>query len=130
MSAEKDSCCVRLPEIARTQAFHWNTFRGSLVASGLFAVGVILIIAFIYWPTSRYVTSSIDRLITDRANMFSSLSPHERLQALQQHLSEDPRRVKLAGLFDSQGNRIMGNIQSLPRGLLLDAPAQELSLVR
>lgn len=121
---------MRLPEIARTRAFHWNTFRGSLVASGLFALCVILIIAFIYWPTSRYVTSSIDRLITDRANMFSSLSPQQRLQALQQHLSEDPRRVKLAGLFDSQGGRIIGNVERLPRDLVLNAPAQELSVVR
>ncbi|TYO67438.1 HAMP domain-containing protein [Bradyrhizobium hipponense] len=101
-----------------------------MVAIGAFAICVVLIIVFIYWPTSRYVTASVDRLIVDRANTFSSLPPQQRLQALQQHLDGDPRRVKLGGLFDAHGNRVIGNIESLPRNLQPDTPPQQLLVVR
>lgn len=119
-----------LPKIIRTRAFRSTILRGTVVAIGAFAICVFLIIAFIYWPTSRYVTASVDRLIIDRANTFSSLPPQQRLQALQQHLDGDPRRVKLGGLFDAHGNRVIGNIESLPRNLQPDTPPQQLSVVR
>lgn len=121
---------MRLPEFVRTSEFRWTILRGTMVATGAFALCVLLIIAVIYRPTSRYLTASVDQLITDRIDTFSKLPPEQRLQALQQHLSGDPRRVKLAGLFDAQGNRILGNVESLPRDLKADAPGLQLSVTR
>jgi len=56
-----------------------------MVATGAFALCVLLIIAVIYRPTSRYLTASVDQLITERIDAFSKLPPEQRLQALQQH---------------------------------------------
>lgn len=121
---------MRLPEFARTRTFRWTLLRGVVVAAGAFAICVGLMIGFIYWPNSTYVIDSVDRLITDRADVFSALPSEQRLQALQWHIDQDPRRVKLVGLFDSHGNRIMGNIESLPRSLQVGAPPRETSIVR
>jgi len=121
---------VRLPEFVRTSEFRRTILRGTMVATGAFALCVLLIIAVIYRPTSRYLTASVDQLITERIDAFSKLPPEQRLQALQQHLTADPRRVKLVGLFDAQGNRILGNVESLPRDLKADAPALQLSMMR
>ena len=125
MFAEKDSFYVRLPEFAKTSSFRWI-----ISAFAAFVICILLMSGLVYWQTSAYVTAVLDRLITNRADTFSALPLGQRQQALQEHLSEDPFRVKLAALFDTQGNRISGNIESLPQGLKLNAPPQELLLVR
>jgi signal transduction histidine kinase len=125
MFAEKDSFYVRLPEFAKTSSFRWI-----ISAFTAFVICILLMSGLVYWQTSAYVTAVLDRLITNRADTFSALPLGQRQQALQEHLSEDPFRVKLAALFDTQGNRISGNIESLPQGLKLNAPPQELLLVR
>jgi signal transduction histidine kinase len=38
-------------------------------------------------------------------------------------LDNDPRRVRIAGLFGADGHRIAGNMESLPGGLTPDVPA-------
>jgi signal transduction histidine kinase len=38
-------------------------------------------------------------------------------------LDNDPRRVRIAGLFGADGHRIAGNLESLPGGLTPDVPA-------
>ena len=131
MSAEKDSCCVRLPEIVRTRAFHWNTFRGKF--------GRVGPVRTMCHPDNRLHLLA-DFQISDLEHRSADHRPRQYrspaflrssgFKHVQQHLSEDPRRVKLVGLFELARQRIIGNIESLPRDLMLDAPAQELSVVR
>ena len=45
-------------------------------------------------------------------------------------MSEDPRRVKLAGLFGADGHRIAGNLAELPHRLEIDAPVQSTAAIR
>lgn len=121
---------MRLPEFVQTKVFRWTILRGTIFAICAFAICVVLLFAFVYRSTSAYLVSGVDRLITDRADTFSALAPQRRLQEIKEHISVDPRRVKLAGVFDSRGNRIIGNIESLPSGLRDDGSVQELPLVR
>jgi signal transduction histidine kinase len=76
------------------------------------------------------VSAGIGRVVTDRADAFAALPPQQRLQAMNEHLAGDPLHVKIAGLFDAQGHRISGNIDSLPSSLRTDAPPQELLVTR
>ena len=41
------------------------------------------------------------------------------------HLRQDSRGVQFAGLFGADGRRIAGNMEQLPPGLEIDAPAQD-----
>jgi signal transduction histidine kinase len=52
------------------------------------------------------------------------LSSERRLDAINDHLKQDPRRVQLAGLFGSNGRRIAGNLKNLPADLKTDNAVQ------
>lgn len=112
-----------LPEFVRTPIF-----RHSLFVFGAFGICIALIAGFVYWQTSSYVTGSIDAIIGDRADTIAALPASERRDAIDEHLAGDPRRVKLAGLFDARGNRIDGNIESFPQGV--KEQPEELPLLR
>lgn len=113
-----------LPEFVRTP-----TFRNILFIFGAFGACVILISGFVYWQTSAYVTSTVDQIIVDRANALAALTSDQRLEAIEGYMVSDPLRVKLIGVFDAQGKRISGNIDSLPQGVRADEP-RELLVIR
>src|SRR5262245_29658347 len=85
---------------------------------------------FVFWRAAVYMTARVDRCIAEEPMLVASDPPERRLVAIEDRLRQDPRRVKLGGLFASDGRRIAGNIESLPRGLVADAPPQSVSAVR
>jgi signal transduction histidine kinase len=101
---------VRLPDFARTTTFRWT-----LGIAGAFVLCTFALFGFVYWQTAAYMTSRIDGLLT------------EELSAIKTHssdwwLRQDPRRIRVAGLFGADGHRIEGNMESLPGGLAFDVP--------
>jgi len=116
---------VRVPEVIHTSTFRWF----SLLSAGC-AICMLLMSGFLYWRTSSYVIAGVDRFVADLADTFSALSPPIRMEVLQKHLNDDPHHVKLIGLFDSDGNRIFGNIESPLRALRSNALATEAAVVR
>jgi signal transduction histidine kinase len=116
---------VRLPEFIRSTTFRW-----SMLVSGAYALCIILMFGFVYWRTADYLIASVDQLIGSHADAIAGEPPDLRLAQLQEHLKEDPRRVKLGGLFDAGGSLIGGNIQRLPPTLQLDAGAQSVPMMR
>jgi signal transduction histidine kinase len=125
MSAAKAFYSVRLPEFTRTTGFRW-----ALLISGAFAVCILLMFGFVYWQTAADMTAKIDQLLVDHAETLADAKPEERPQVVKDYLREDPRRVKLAGLFDTNGERVAGNIESIPPGLLADGIPHDASPVR
>src|SRR6202171_6862125 len=65
-----------------------------------------------------------DRLIASQIGVFADLSPERRLDAINEHLKQDPARVRLAGSFDFNGRRLAGNLESLPPDLRTDNTVQ------
>jgi signal transduction histidine kinase len=116
---------VLLPEFVRTTGFRWT-----LLISGAFAICILLMFVFVYWQTSVYMTAKVDQLISDHAEALAGATPEQQPQAVNDYLREDPRRVKLAGLFDANGKRVIGNIENIPPGLRADGYAQDATLVR
>jgi signal transduction histidine kinase len=114
-----------VPEILRTSTFRWAS-----VASGAFAVFVLVLFGFIYWKTDRYLVVRSDRVIGLQLNVLSALTFERRVNAIDYQLAEDPRGVQFAGLFRSDGSRIAGNLVRLPPGLNLDATAQSVELTK
>lgn len=114
-----------LPEFVRTTGFRWT-----LLISGAFAICILLMFVFVYWQTSVYMTAKVDQLISDHAEALAGATPEQQPQAVNDYLREDPRRVKLAGLFDANGKRVIGNIENIPPGMRADGYAQDATLVR
>lgn len=116
---------MRLPEFARS-----TTFRGALVIAGAFGVCTFLLFAFVYWQTASYVTGNIDAFITADLQRVEGGTRRQVLDYIAERLNEDPRRVKLAGLFGADGRRIAGNVDTLPADLPMDGIARPSELVR
>ncbi|HEY3795873.1 MAG TPA: ATP-binding protein [Bradyrhizobium sp.] len=109
---------MHLPDFART-----TTFRSTLVIAGAFVLCTVVLFGFVYWQTAAYITSSFDALITGELHIIAGEPPERWLPHIKERLDNDPRRVRIAGLFAADGHRIAGNLESLPGGLAPDVPA-------
>jgi len=125
MCAASVSSSVRLPEFACSTTFRWT-----LAVAGAFAACIVLLFGFVYWQTAISMTARVDRTISEELRLVAGDTPERRLEAIEDRLRQDPRRVKLGGLFSADGRKIAGNVESLPAGLELGAPAQNAEVVR
>jgi signal transduction histidine kinase len=110
---------MQLPEFARSTTLWWT-----LLVAGIFSAFVVALLGFVYLKTKNDLTMRSDRVIASQIGVFADLSPERRLDAIDEHLKQDPARVLVAGLFDSNGRRIAGNLESLPLGLKTDDTVQ------
>ncbi|MDB5876559.1 MAG: two-component sensor histidine kinase [Ramlibacter sp.] len=113
---------VRLPDFVRTTIFRWT--------SAAFAVCILLFSAFVYWEAAAYLLARMDTAIAEQSRVIAAEPPDRQLNAIEDRLSEDPRRIKIAGMFDADGHRIAGNLESVPRELVVDATVQTAQAVR
>jgi signal transduction histidine kinase len=117
-----DSFSVQLPDFVRTTTFRWT--------ASAFAVCIVLFSAFVYWEAADYMLTETDAAISDEIVAIAADPPDRQLNAIEDRLRQDPRRIKLAGLFGSDGHRIAGNLASLPPGLKADATSQSARAIR
>jgi signal transduction histidine kinase len=110
---------VRLPDFVRTTTFRWT-----LAVACAFVLCTLLLFGFVYLQTAAYMTSSFDDLITGELHIIAADSPAHLQEHIDNRLRDDPRRVRLAGLFDADGHRIAGNLESVPSGLTRDVAAE------
>ncbi len=106
------------------------SFRTPLSIAGIFALFTLGLFGLVYWQTAGYLTQRIDDLITPELRAMAEASEQRRLEAIDERLRSDPRRVKLAGLFDGTGRRRVGNIERLPDPLVLDGSPYDAHVVR
>src|SRR3982074_1657896 len=106
---------MQLPEF-----LHSTTFRWTLLVAGIFAAFIVALLGFVYLKTRDDLTTRSDRAIASQMDVFAALSSERRLDAINERLNQDPRRVQLAGLFGPGGRRIAGNLESLPPDLQAD----------
>jgi len=116
------SIFVSLPDFVRTTTFRWISIA--------FAVCILLFSAFVYWEAAGYMLSRMDVAIVEESRVIAADTPDRRLNAIEDRLSEDPRRIKLAGLFGADRHRIAGNLESLPATLPVNATVQTAEIVR
>jgi signal transduction histidine kinase len=113
---------VKFPDFFRTTTFRWT--------SAAFAVCILLFSAFVYWEAAATMRASMDATLAEESLIVAADTPDRQLNAIEDRLGADPRRVKLAGLFGADGRRLAGNIESLPPGLAVNAPVQTAQVVR
>src|SRR6202051_1092421 len=106
---------MRLPEFT-----HSTTLRWTLLVAGTFAGFIVALLGFVYLKTKDDLTMRSDRVIASQIGVFAELPRERRLDAINEHLKQDPARVQLAGWFDSNRRRIAGNLESLPPDLKTD----------
>src|ERR1700687_3682557 len=112
---------VKLPDFVRTTTFRWTSIA--------FAACILLFSAFVYWEAAAYMLARMDAAISEESLVIAADAPDRQLNAIDDRLSEDPRRIKLAGLFGADEHRIAGNLASLPHGLKIDGPVQSAAAI-
>lgn len=116
-----------LPKLFRTTAF-----RLSLVYLAVFAISVFLILAYVAWNTNRIFTDqlveTIEAEITGLAEQYR-LAGIRRLVAIVDMRSRQPG-ASLYLVTTFQGERIAGNVGSLPPGTLDTAGQREVDYAR
>ncbi|WP_407181269.1 sensor histidine kinase [Bradyrhizobium sp. STM 3562] len=100
-----------------------NTFRWAFAVAGVFAAFILLLFGFIYLRIDDYLVVRTDRMIENQMTVLAALPQERRMNAIEDHLAEDSRGVQFAGLFDSDGHRLAGNLARLPE-LKLDGTVQ------
>jgi len=110
---------MQLPEFVRS-----TTLRRSLVVACMFAAFVVALLGFVYLKTKNDLTMRSDRMIASQMHLFAHLPPERRIEAIEEDLKQDPGRVRLMALFDSDGRRIAGNLERLPPSLKADNAVQ------
>jgi signal transduction histidine kinase len=113
---------VKLPDFVRTTVFRWISIA--------FAVCILLFSAIVYWEAAAHMRARMDAAITEESLVIAADTPSRQLNAIEDRLSEDPRRIKLTGLFDADRHRIAGNLESLPPELMVNATVQDAKAVR
>ena len=107
-----------LPDFTRT-----TTFRRTLTVGGAFVLCTLVLVGFVYWQTAAYRISGIDGVLAQELRFITAEGPEQRLAHIADYFRQDPRRLRIAGLFGADGHRIAGNMESLPPGLTPDIPA-------
>jgi signal transduction histidine kinase len=120
MQAETRSACVGLGRNNLMQLREFTrstTLRWTLLVAGLLAGFIVALLGFVYLKTKNDLTVRSDRMIASQMSVFAHLPPERRPNAIDEHLEQDPGSAWLAGLFDSNGRRIAGNLEKLPSDL-------------
>src|SRR5712672_2236497 len=110
---------MQLPEFTRLTTLRWT-----FLVAGIFAAFIVALLGFVYLKTEGDLTMRSDCVIAAQVGVFDDLSPERRLDAINEHLKQDPARVRLAGMFGSNGRRIAGNLERLPPDLKPDNTVQ------
>jgi hypothetical protein len=110
---------MQLPEFTRSTTLRWT-----FLVAGLFAAFIVALLAFVYLKTKDDLTMRSDRLIASQIGFFAQLPPERKLDAIDDHLKQDPGRLRLVGLFGPDGRRIAGNLEILPPDLKTDNVVQ------
>jgi signal transduction histidine kinase len=109
--------------VSPTELFRSTTFRFACALAGFFGGTTLLLFAFIYSQTAGFETQRIDALISEDAKIEAARPPEAVLRFVTTRVTGDFHRLTFAGLFDSQGRRIAGNLARLPDGVLPDGEA-------
>jgi signal transduction histidine kinase len=101
---------VRLLDLFRTTTFRWT-----LTISVVFVTAALILVGVIYRQAVTSNEARVDALLLQEARSILEDSPNNASARMQERLNQDPRRIRFAGLFDSQRRPIFGNFLEYPK---------------
>lgn len=107
----------------------WRTtpFRLTVIYGGVFAVGVVALVALIYFSAAGYLTTQMDQIVLGQAKALSAGRVDTLPERIAQAQSADVRQVNYYGLFSADGVWITGNVRVLSPELPTDGVPRSLS---
>jgi signal transduction histidine kinase len=105
-----------------------SRFRLTVMYGALFALGIVALLALIYWQTAGYMVRQLDDTIRADAQTSLTQAPEQVDDWIAGAMARDVGHVKYYGLFAPDGRRVIGNILSVPSVLKIGAPPRQFAL--
>jgi len=102
-----------------------STVRLALFNSLLFVVGIWITIALVYWQVTVFMEHRVDHIIEVYSGNFDKLDHNGVLKTVEDSMKRDLRKIDLYGVFTSGGEKIIGNLTSLPANIKDDGVIRE-----
>ena len=103
-----------MSRLVRSIAFRWAL--GIALWSTLLA---LLLFAFVYWQTAAFMQDELGQVLRHEAR-YAAGDPAKAANRIETWISEDLHSVHFAGLFDAEGRKLAGNLDTRPADLPLD----------
>ncbi len=112
----------------RFEFFRTTSFRWAIAFAAVLAVGMGILSGFIYWRTTRFLVLRADSELRESAQIATREPSLQVDDPLQRFFDHDPTQIKIAGLFDSTGQPLGGNLKRIPSGLPPEGSTGELEI--
>jgi signal transduction histidine kinase len=109
---------MHAPELFRT-----SSFRIAGISASVFALGVLILFAFVYWQTEIRETDTVDRFLEREVGGFANGRPEDLINTAALADVRTERRVAYAALFDARHRPVAGNLAALPPEFAIDGRA-------
>jgi signal transduction histidine kinase len=90
-----------------------TSFRLAIAFACAFFLCTAALFGLVYWQATTWLTTNFDGVVLKRATVIAAMPPDRWISAVQERVNEDPGHLLSAGLFDSDGHRIAGNVATL-----------------
>ncbi len=111
---------MRLPDFIRTSTFRWT-----LTISAVFVTAALVLVAFVYNVAVSANETRIDAALIQEVEGAVADDPDNALVRIRARMLQDPRRVRLGGLYDREKQLIAGNLRVYPDGFVPDMKIHE-----
>jgi signal transduction histidine kinase len=102
-----------------------STVRLALFNSLLFVLGIWITIALVYWQVTVFMEQRVDHIIEVHSSSFNKLDHNGVRKAVEDSMKRDLRKIDLYGVFTPDGEKIIGNLSSLPLNIKDDGIIRE-----
>ncbi|WEJ99161.1 MAG: HAMP domain-containing sensor histidine kinase [Candidatus Sphingomonas phytovorans] len=99
---------LRLRDVRRTSAFRLTVILGSL-----FSIGVVALLALIYFLTEQELTARNDRILRAQASLWLAVPAADLPARIDTDIDRGDRGLSYGGLFSHRGERLAGNMARL-----------------
>jgi signal transduction histidine kinase len=87
----------------------------------MFAVGVISLLALIYYDTADYIDNQTEQILKASLRSYQVIPVQDIPESFANDIRRDSRHIEIYGLFSPAGRLLAGNTTQLPTSLALDA---------
>lgn len=112
---------MRLAELRKTSAF-----RLTLLFSLLLVGSVLLLFGFVYWQTAALLQRRFDEQLASEAREIARTPPEGQAAALDNLIASDPHEDWRGALFDKDGRKLTGNIDTWPLPIVSDGESHDI----
>ena len=113
---------MRLRELWRT-----TTFRLTVLHGLVFALGAALLLGVVYAQSDKYLTRRVDGIVRTEADALVTSPPWDLNRRIDEALALNGARTNVYAVFSARGQRVAGNLQTLPEGLRAGGPPLEIA---